>query len=234
MKPQLDSRLTRSLRFLFERLGYHRRRVSDDEALLDRWRSGDTNAGEQLLRRHFRSVYAFFANKIAGPPDDLIQETFRACVESRSRIRDGSSCRAYVLAIARRELYRTYRQRAVVQEFDPSRVSVEQLVASPTAIIAHDQNQRLLLQALRQLPLDFQLVLELTYWEQLPSHEAAEVLDIPTGTLKSRVRRAKDALREIFASLAENGGLNVATSDDLDRWAASIREELGARNKRRD
>jgi RNA polymerase sigma-70 factor (ECF subfamily) len=207
--------------------------VSDDDELLDRWRNGDTGAGEQLLRRHFRSVYAFFANKISGPPDDLIQETFRACVESRSRIRDGSSFRAYVLAIARRELYRTYRQRAVVQEFDPSRVSVEQLVASPTAIIAKDQNQRLLLQALRQLPLDLQLVLELTYWEQLPSHEAAEVLDIPTGTLKSRVRRAKDALREIFANLAENGGVGVASSDDLERWAASIREELDVRHKGR-
>ncbi|MCR9164897.1 MAG: RNA polymerase sigma factor [Nannocystaceae bacterium] len=206
--------------------------MTDDHDLLERWRSGDTSAGEKLLRRHFRSVYAFFANKIAGPPDDLIQETFRACVESRSNIRDGSSFRAYILAIARRELYRTYRQRAVVQEFDPSRVSVSQLVASPTAIIAKDQNQRFLLQALRSLPLDFQLALELTYWEQLPAHEAAEVLDIPVGTLKSRIRRAKEALREIFANLADGGGVDLATADDLDRWAASIREELDARNAR--
>lgn len=74
--------------------------VVDDATLLERWRTGDAAAGQELLRRHFRSIYAFFANKVSGPPDDLIQETFRACVEARGRIREGSSFRAYLLTIA--------------------------------------------------------------------------------------------------------------------------------------
>jgi RNA polymerase sigma-70 factor (ECF subfamily) len=203
--------------------------LEEDAALLDRWRGGDVSAGERLLKRHFRSVYAFFANKVGGPPDDLIQETFRACVESRSKIRDGSSFRAYLLTIARRELYRTYRQRASLVTFEPGQVSVEQLVPSPTAIIAKDEHQRLLLKALRRLPLEFQIVLELAYWEQLPSAEAAQVLDIPAGTFKSRVRRAKEMLRDTFAALASGEGLGESTSYDIDRWAASLREELAAR-----
>ncbi len=221
--------LTALLRIRSPHIGYHPPDVVDDADLLERWRAGDASAGQVLLRRHFRSVYAFFANKVSGPADDLIQETFRACVEAQSRIKDGSSFRAYLLTIARRELYRSYRQRMKVEEFDPSRVSVEQLVASPTAIIAKDQNQRLLLQALRQLPLDLQLVLELTYWEQLPANEAAEVLEIPPGTLKSRLRRAKEALREEFSLIARGDGLGPATVGDIDRWAASLREELAAR-----
>ncbi len=209
---------------------YHPSSVPEDAALLERWRSGDAAAGQELLRRHFRSVYAFFANKVSGPPDDLIQETFRACVEARGRIREGSSFRAYLLTIARRELYRTYRERRIVEVFDPSRVSVEQLVSSPTALIARDQHQRLLLGALRRLPLDLQLTLELIYWEQMPAAEAADVLEVPTGTLKSRLRRAKEALREAFMALAQGDGLGTATSYDIDRWAQSLREELAARH----
>lgn len=208
---------------------YPSRAVDNDGDLLERWRTGDMASGQMLLRRHFRSVYTFFANKVSGPPDDLIQETFRACVESRGNIRDGSSFRAYLLTIARRELYRSYRNRMQVVEFDPSRISVSQLLASPTAILVKEEHQRLLLQSLRQLPLELQLVLELTYWEQLPAAEAAEVLEIPTGTLKSRLRRAREALREVFSELAETKGTSNVSTDDIDRWAESLREELATR-----
>ncbi len=210
---------------------YPARAVDNDEDLLERWRTGDLASGQTLLRRHFRSVYTFFANKVSGPPDDLIQETFRACVESRGNIRDGSSFRAYLLTIARRELYRSYRTRMKVEEFDPSRISVSQLLASPTAILVKEEHQRHLLQALRQLPLELQLVLELTYWEQLPAAEAAEVLELPVGTLKSRLRRAREALRETFAEVAQAAGINNASADDIDRWVESLREELAIRVK---
>lgn len=204
--------------------------MSDDAALLERWRAGDASAGQALLRRHFRSVYAFFANKVSHSADDMIQETFRACVEARDRIEDGTSFRAYLLTIARRELYRSYRKAAVVVEFDPSQVSVEQLIASPTALIARDQNQQMLLRALRRLPLELQLVLELTYWEQLPSHETAVVLEVPTGTVKSRLRRAREALREQLTILATARGLTAESLGDLDRWVESVREELAMRS----
>ena len=208
---------------------YPARAVDNDGDLLERWRTGDLASGQTLLRRHFRSVYTFFANKVSGPPDDLIQETFRACVESRGNIRVGSSFRAYLLTIARRELYRSYRTRMQVEEFDPSRISVSQLLDSPTAILVKEEHQRLLLQALRKLPLELQLVLELTYWEQLPAAEAAEVLEVPTGTLKSRLRRAREALRETFAEVAQATGTPNASADDIDRWAESLREELAIR-----
>ncbi|MBV1862205.1 MAG: sigma-70 family RNA polymerase sigma factor [Nannocystaceae bacterium] len=203
--------------------------MDTDRDLLERWRAGEMASGQTLLRRHFRSVYTFFVNKVSGSPDDLIQETFRACVESRGTIRDGSSFRAFLLTIARRELYRSYRTRMQVEEFDPSRVSVSQLLASPTSVLVKEEHQRHLLQSLRLLPVELQLVLELTYWEQLPAAEAAEVLEVPVGTLKSRLRRAREALRELFAEVAQTAGANNTTADDIDRWVESLREELAVR-----
>lgn len=214
-------------------LRYHRVVVDDDDrALLQRWRAGDRAAGEVLLRRHFRSVYAFFANKLGGPVDDLIQDTFRACVEGRDGIRDGSSFRAYLLATARYQLVMHFRRLRPTVELDPSRASVEQLVSSPSVLIARHQDQRLLLAALRGLPLDLQILLELTYWESLTSAEIAEVLGVAVGTVKSRLRRAREALAERFSVLASGEAIRVATVDELERWARSIREELHARGAR--
>ncbi len=208
---------------------YHTAVSDQDAALLMRWREGDAAAGEALLQRHFRSVYLFFANKTGGPTDDLIQETFKACVEGKDRIREGSSFRAYLLATARYQLYMSYRSRRDIEPFDPSRASVEQLVSSPSVLIARHQEQRVLLAALRSIPLQYQLVLELTYWEQLSSVEVGEVLDVPAGTVKSRLRRAREELSSRFTELASSGELRIATLDDLDRWARSLREELAAR-----
>ncbi len=203
--------------------------ADDDLALLDRWREGDRDAGGILLTRHFRSVYLFFSNKVGGNPDDLIQDTFRACVEGRDRIENRSSFRAYLLATARYQLYMYYRRQRPSCELDFSRGSVEQLMSSPSRMVVHKQQHRLLLAALRSLPLEHQIILELSYWENLTAVEIAEVVEVPTGTAKSRLRRARKDLGAAFAKVASTQAFRATTADDLERWVRSIQEELAVR-----
>ena len=198
---------------------------ADDMALLEAWRSGDTAAGQRLLAKHFQRLYLFFSNKVSGDVSDLVQRTMLGCVEGRDRVRDGSSFRAYLLAVARNQLYIHYRGRMEALGRDAGTTTVADLAPTPSALVVRKRDQRRLLTALRNIPLELQIVLELHYWEDLSMAELADVLDVPVGTAKSRVRRAREALAEQLRR-AEDEVLGRSTADDVDRWARSIRAEL--------
>jgi RNA polymerase sigma-70 factor (ECF subfamily) len=70
---------------------------------------------------------------------------------------------------------------------------------SPSRFAAERQEQAQVLDALHRLPLDLQITLELHYWEEMTVAEIAVVLEIPVGTVKSRLHRARDRLRELLA-----------------------------------
>lgn len=203
--------------------------MDDDFVLLDAWRGGDRTAGDALLRRHFDGMYRFFRNKIDHGVDDLIQRTFTACIAAKGDIRKQSTFRTYLFTIARHELYHHWsRTRRDDQRFAPAETSVAQMGGSASSIMAREQEQRLLLRALRMLPLELQLVIELHYWEQLSTQEIAEILDVPQGTAKSRMRRAREQLDDLIRELEESPALIESTLAAFDDWAASVRDLLVA------
>ena len=199
----------------------------DDFELLDRWRQGDLGAGNQLLKRHFDALYRFFTNKVADHADDLIQATMMACVRGRDSFRKECGFRAYLFVVARHELYRWIRKNNRSREvFDPSLVSVAALGPSPSSALARRKEQRLLLQALRRIPVELQIVLELHYWESMSTRELAEVMEIPQGTVKSRLRRAREMLEVAMTEISDSQSELRSTLDNLDRWVAGIRANL--------
>ena len=201
--------------------------MADDGELLARWRDGDKDAGQELVTRHFRGLYLFFINKIGDAAEDLVQRTVLAAVANKHRIRSDGSFRGYLFTVARHELYAAYRERAAVRErIDFAASSAEDLDPSPSRMLGQREEHRLLLAGLRSIPLDFQIALELHYWEGLPTAELANVLGLARGTVKSRLRRAREALVAALERLADSPEALASTVDDLDRWAASIREEL--------
>lgn len=198
-----------------------------DLELLEAWRDGDARSGNELFNRHFDSVCRFFANKAPNEVDDLIQRTFLACVEGRDRYRGEASFRGYLFGVARNVLRRHYRDKRYHDDrFDPLMVSVHDLGPGPSLLIADKREQELLLAALRRLPLDHQITLELYYWESMSGSELAEVLEIPEGTVRGRIRRAKQLLEEALAELAESPEQLETTMANLEGWARSLRERV--------
>lgn len=179
-----------------------------DFVLLERWREGDNRAGNDLVRRHFEALHRFFSNKTRGHQEDLIQQTFLACVEGKDIFRGECSFRAYLFSLARFQLLTHYRKVYRTAGVDFTTTSVCDLGTSPTGALARNERRDLLQRALQQMPLDQQIALELTYWEDLAAPEVARVLNVPVNTVYSRLRRARAHLRAALAHFS---------SDDSER-----------------
>jgi len=190
--------------------------VSSDTELLSAWRDGDRDAGDELLRRYFDAVCRFFRGKLGDDVEDLIQRTFLDCVESRDRVRE-DGFRAYLFTVARNRLFDHLRaaQRRP-ERVDISLRSVEDLGTSPSTKLARTEHERLLIRALRSIPLDYQIALELAYWEQLSGREIAVVLGIAENTVRSRMSRAREALRAKLEQLAASPELSDSTLQSFD------------------
>ena len=191
--------------------------MATDAQCLDAWNAGDAAAGEALFERYFDGLYRFFASKVGHGIDDLVQETFLACAENRERVRDGSSFRAFIYGVAWRRLCRKWRDEYSGRApLNLSRQSVADLGPSPSTGLRADEEQAALLDALRQIPAELQTVVELFYWEGLTSAEIGAVMSIPDGTARSRLRRAREQLRELLAT-AGFGVVDVEASVRLVR-----------------
>jgi RNA polymerase sigma factor (sigma-70 family) len=197
--------------------------TATDEELLESWRRGDTAAGEALFERHFDSLYRFFAHKVSGDVADMVQDTFVALVEGRERFRGQSSVRTYLFAIARNQLQVHLRALCHGRELDSTLQSVADLEPTPSQVLADKREQRALLEALRHIPLDLQIAVELHYWEGIQGPELAQVLEIPEGTVRSRLRRGLELLRARLAELEQSPEVLRSTLTDLDRWAEQLR-----------
>jgi RNA polymerase sigma-70 factor (ECF subfamily) len=194
--------------------------VDVDLEALQRWREGDQRAGQELCARHFAEIYRFFEHKVAGEADDLTQQTFLACVKSRDQFRGQSSFRTYLFSIARNELYMRLRRNPRFEHVDlgvSSFEELEDLVSSPSRQLGKHEELAQIRAALRQLPVDQQLLLELHYWHDLDAAALAEVLATSPGTIRVRLLRARRVLRDRLGANAVGG----ATDDPL---AVSLRD----------
>ncbi len=223
----------RALASIEARLFRHTMSCSDFD-LLERWREGDEIAGNRLVRRHFGPLYRFFRTKVSDDlAQDLTQQSLLGMVEGRDRFRQEASFKSYLFAIARLQLLLSLRSHyRAGKVFAPEHVSVQEMggtssVTAGTMAVAHYE-QRLLLAALRQIPLDFQIVVELHYWEGMTVTEIAAVIEVAPGTVKSRLSRSRAMLQEHISKLAGQSGVQIQP-DDLDRWVNPVQDMLAQR-----
>ncbi len=198
-----------------------------DQDLLGAWQAGDLAAGNAFVERYFVMVYRFFVTKVPAEADDLTQQTFADLQKAVGRLAEVSRGRAYVMKIARNRLYMFLRSRAVRDRvFNPEVMSVSAIDVkpSPSGALAQRRDVRQLIHALRTIPVDAQVVLELYYWEELPVRDIADIVGVAEGTVMSRLYRARDKLNRALAASTDDEGLVGRTAAGLETWAREIRE----------
>ncbi len=200
-----------------------------DLELLTAWRAGDRVAGGHLIDRYHDLLWRTAATKVARCDiDDILQRVIVAVLERRDALREDTKFRAYLLAVARNVIADHHRKRSrqrtdLVSVFDSA---VRDLAAGPSAVLFEKTEQRLLLEALRSLPMDDQFVLELHYWEGMSGPELASVFELLEPTVRGRIHRAKGRLRAALEELAARHPSLRETVTDLDAWARSVRADF--------
>lgn len=187
---------------------------------------GDAQAGSALVDRYYRGILRFFRNKLPSEAHDLTQQTFAECFSGLSRLKDPARFQSFLFAIACNQFRkRCHALAAKGARLDFGTVSAVDLDPTPSAIVARRQEHQQLLLALRRIPIDAQLVLELHYWEDLRLEEIAEIIGIPVGTAKSRLARARRQLAEAMVAPKTDDGVDLS---QLEGWTRELRLVAGA------
>jgi RNA polymerase sigma factor (sigma-70 family) len=203
--------------------------IVDERELLTEWAAGNSKAGEQLFARYYPLLTRFFANKVRSLDDvqELLQRTFVGALEGAPRFRAESDVRAWMYGIARNHLRRWYAERRRDPNLGLDSFSVADEFPGPSTLMRGKSELRLLATALRSIPLESQLALELFYWERMSAGQIGEVLEMPEGTVRSRLRKARSELELALKRLAASPAELESTISNLDDWARDLRDAWG-------
>jgi RNA polymerase sigma-70 factor (ECF subfamily) len=166
-----------------------------DQRLVIRAQTGDGEAFAALASDAFDWLRrtAWLILRDAGAVDDVVQETLLGAWLDLPRLREPDRFQAWLRRLLVRACADHARRRSLARVREVDLVVGE---APTSADIQHRTAERDQLErGLRALTVDQRTVLVLTYYVDLPVAEAARVLDIPVGTMKSRLDRARTALR---------------------------------------
>ncbi len=146
---------------------------------------------EEVIDRYASMVYGLALARTGSPADadDVFQEVFLACFQSAPRFRDEEHRKAWLLRttlnFARRVTSSSWRKKTVPLEEREDR-----------SVSFRDPEENLVWDAVAALPEDYRMPVYMFYFQELSTAEIAKALSLRPGTVRMRLSRARDMLRE--------------------------------------
>ena len=181
----------------------------DEKSLIQRAAAGDEGAFEQLVIAYEKPIYNL-ALRMTGSRDDafdLTQETFLKAWHAISLFQFDSKFLTWLCRIAsntcidflRKERRRQMVSLTAMDDLDETyEIDVADHSQDPARIVEQTMEQEAVYSALQQLPPDYRIALSLRVMEDMRYEDIAEALDVKPGTVKSRISRAIEKLRQQF------------------------------------
>ena len=201
-----------------------RRRDVTDGQLLQRYLDGESEAFGTLVRRYEKPLYGFLS-RFCGDgalAEDVFQETFLQVYRSAGMFDADRPFRPWLFTVAANKARDAMRKRgrrseapldAPVGNGQGRPTTFADLLASempsPDEISVNQETRRDVQALVQELPEHLREVLALSYFKELPHKEIAEILDVPVGTVKSRLHAAVRAFAEkwkIYAAKQHRDG----------------------------
>lgn len=176
-----------------------------DEELIARFQEGDAYAFDQIVHRYkdplTNFVYHFLGDRIDA--EDVIQETFIRLYKKKHLYRNVAKFSTWIYTIAgnlaKTELRRRRRRRILSLSqigFDDKDYEIPGETATPEQIVDGDMKEAIIKKEIDALPIKFKEVVILRDIQEFSYEEISEMLDIPIGTVKSRVNRGRLRLQQ--------------------------------------
>ena len=188
-----------------------------DRELVERWHGGDVGAFETLVHRHERRVFRLLLRMLGShaEAEEVAQETFLNLHRHGHRFRHEARFSTFVYRVAanaalnrRRAMSRSQAREQALARQHADGIDPPSQPQDPESAAAREELRARVQAALVKLSPNLRLPLVLYDIEGLPYGEIARVLELAEGTVKSRIHRARQALREIlggFVREVENG-----------------------------
>ncbi|CUU37287.1 MAG: sigma-70 family RNA polymerase sigma factor [Armatimonadetes bacterium] len=206
-----------------------------DEQLIERFKEGDDLAFDMLVRRYEQKVYQYAYRLTRNPDDaaDVVAETFLRMYNALKRFRGDAQLSTWLYRIVSNVFF-DFRKREQRHEHLPLEIQSEdddEPMERPIpdesidleAHVLEQERKRVLMEAIQKLP-DYQrMVLILFHIEERPYEEIAQITGLPLGTIKSRLNRARNALRELLEPHRELFGYSTRQiGEDLEEASDAV------------
>lgn len=176
--------------------------------LIQQAKTGDTKAFAKLVAEYQNFVYNLALRTLGDPheAEDLAQEAFVRAWLALPRFRGGATFQTWLYRIVVNLCYNRLPRlrRELAAEGDEKITNVHDgLSANPATLIEIDEQRAFLHRQIEILPEKYRLLITLRYQGELTYEEIAQVLDIPLGTVKTGIFRARARLREALRNFEE-------------------------------
>ena len=154
---------------------------------------------EQLVDSHYESLYRFALSLTRREADalDITQQTFYRWATKGGQLRNFTKVKSWLFTTLHREFLAIRRHEGRYPHLEISEVGEEKLAPAPFSV-ANKIDGESLMQALYQIDELYRVPLVLFYLENHSYRDIAEVLDLPAGTVMSRLTRGKEILRQVI------------------------------------
>ncbi len=166
-------------------------------------RASTANCEETLLP-HLDAAYnlARWLTRDERDAEDIVQEAYLRAIKHFATFRGGNA-RPWVLTIVRNTYYTWIRHNRLTEAVDPSDVDEDILVSdapNPEMLLLQESDKELVRRALRKLPTQFLEVIVLREFEELSYQQIADLVQVPIGTVMSRLARARKHLAQLVSN----------------------------------
>lgn len=189
--------------------------TKDDLELVELAKSGNSRAFEKLLKKYRKSVYYMLLKMVNNPDDaeDLTQEAFAKAFNSLHKFDSRYAFSTWLFRIATNNCIDFIRKKRIQtisidspyenDDGESMTFDIRDPDLNPNETMLKKQRKEYLKQAVARLPEKYKILVELRYFQELSYEEVAKELELPLGTVKAQLFRARELLNQELSGIKD-------------------------------